>query len=218
MEMRCRYNPDEHGTYRGPVDLGRHYKQAHGDVHVSSYKQPTPADRRQCNVCGETFNRKSALAHVRAKHGSDNWRTLTKAYTNHGARATVDHDAQTEPMQRDVDSNAKRQRCDLCGIEMRRDSMSKHFRNKHAGMTARGNVTTLDSSMSTHPSTLVRVEQQSSRDDVHLDSGFGVDDIVMPVIEQLASPLGLVPVAALGALFVWRDQTAAMLRAVTRSE
>jgi hypothetical protein len=44
-----------------------------------------------------------------------------------------------------------------------------------------------------------------------------VDDIVLPVVEQLAKPSGKVPVAALAALFVWRDQTAAMLRDVTRS-
>lgn len=42
-----------------------------------------------------------------------------------------------------------------------------------------------------------------------------VDDIVLPVVEQLALPKGLVPVDHLGAIFAWRDATAIMLSAVT---
>jgi hypothetical protein len=45
-----------------------------------------------------------------------------------------------------------------------------------------------------------------------------VDDIVMPVIEQLASPGHVVPVASLAALFAWRDATAEMLRQVSRAD
>jgi len=41
-----------------------------------------------------------------------------------------------------------------------------------------------------------------------------VDDIVLPVVAQLAQPKGVVPVDLLAAIFVWRDATAAMLTAV----
>ena len=42
-----------------------------------------------------------------------------------------------------------------------------------------------------------------------------VDDIVLPVVEQLAAPRGLIPVAHLAAILAWRDATAVMLSAVT---
>jgi hypothetical protein len=42
-----------------------------------------------------------------------------------------------------------------------------------------------------------------------------VDDIVLPVVEQLAAPRGLIPVAHLGAILAWREATADMLREVT---
>jgi len=43
-----------------------------------------------------------------------------------------------------------------------------------------------------------------------------VDDIVLPVVEQLAGPRAVVPVAHLAAILAWRDATAVMLATVTR--
>jgi len=40
------------------------------------------------------------------------------------------------------------------------------------------------------------------------------DDIVLPVIAQLAQPGNVIPVASLAALFAWRDATTTMLRDV----
>lgn len=51
--------------------------------------------------------------------------------------------------------------------------------------------------------------------EVTLDHGMTVDDIVVPAIMTLAMPGNVVPVAHLGALFLWRDQTAAMLAAIS---
>lgn len=44
-----------------------------------------------------------------------------------------------------------------------------------------------------------------------------VDDVVLPVVKQLAAPSGLIPVDHLAAILAWRDATAVMLSAVTRS-
>jgi hypothetical protein len=43
-----------------------------------------------------------------------------------------------------------------------------------------------------------------------------VDDIVLPVVEQLAGPRAMIPVAHLAAILAWRDATAVMLATVTR--
>jgi hypothetical protein len=43
-----------------------------------------------------------------------------------------------------------------------------------------------------------------------------VDGIVLGVVDQLAGPAGMLPVAHLPALLLWREATAAFLRAVTR--
>lgn len=43
-----------------------------------------------------------------------------------------------------------------------------------------------------------------------------VDDIVLPVVEQLAGPRAMIPVAHLAAILAWRDATAVMLSTVTR--
>lgn len=45
---------------------------------------------------------------------------------------------------------------------------------------------------------------------------FDVDDFVLPVVEALASPSGMFPVAHLAAVLAWRDATAVMLEALQR--
>jgi hypothetical protein len=42
-----------------------------------------------------------------------------------------------------------------------------------------------------------------------------LDDIVLSVVEHIAEPSGMVPVAHLPALFAWREATATFLRAVS---
>ena len=57
-------------------------------------------------------------------------------------------------------------------------------------------------------------ERNRSRSPRHVGP-WDVDDIVLPVVEQLAAPKGLVPVAHLAAILAWRDATSVMLAAVT---
>ena len=58
-------------------------------------------------------------------------------------------------------------------------------------------------------------DEQRQRPSVTIAGPWETDDIVLPVMEQLALPKGLIPVVHLGAIFAWRDATAAMLSAVT---
>jgi hypothetical protein len=112
--------------------------------------------------------------------------------------------------------------CSRCGVRLRRTSWSTHVRVLHprdsaarfveesllVGSTVNGAVV-----VSAAPPAPKPAKQVPPPEPVPVFRE--VDDIVMPVIELMAQPGNVVPVAHLAALFAWRDATAAMLAAVT---
>lgn len=124
--------------------------------------------------------------------------------------------------------NVRQYRCRLCGGEYR--NPSTHVRQIHPDQLANrpyvGRVVDRIEDSTTQPQgrrALDRAARVNGVDVVHEPANaaprhvgpWTVDDIVLPVVEQLAQPRGLVPVDVLAAIFVWRDATAAMLTAVT---
>jgi hypothetical protein len=126
--------------------------------------------------------------------------------------------------------NTKRYRCELCGGVFR--NPSSHVRQRHPDeattpVVGRIMIRVDDGAIATGRRPVSKVpdvlgEVRDIEDQRRKSNGHGrhvgpwdVDDIVLPVVEQLASPKGLVPVGHLAALFDWRDATARMLAAVT---
>jgi len=107
--------------------------------------------------------------------------------------------------------------CRLCPAVVR--NPSAHIRNAHPDATEKPwTVNYFDrvgGGSTPQPRQAVDVVNHESDTAPRHVGPWSVDDIVLPVVEQLAKPSGKVPVSALAALFVWRDQTAAMLREVT---
>jgi len=110
-------------------------------------------------------------------------------------------------------------RCRICGRIVR--NPSSHITN-HRDATLRpsthhyfDHVDPDDSRAAEQVAQLNRraVERHRTPEPAH--GPWAVDDIVLPVVHQLAQPSGMIPVDYLGAILVWRDATAAMLAAVT---
>jgi hypothetical protein len=113
---------------------------------------------------------------------------------------------------------AERGSCSKCGQELQRQSIYSHRKQRHSG----------DKSAVFVPASAERIQRVpvpvvvDRRSDGHTASDPqpmwepSADDVVLPVIELLAQPGSMVPVAHLAALFTWRDATAAMLKAVGR--
>lgn len=156
--------------------------------HGDVYVPPRP---RTCPDCGMQVGATQLTAHRKAVHG----------YV---------------PVRRGRPPNVKRLlwRCDLDGRKYGTDSaMRKHFRSDHPdhGGTWRDVATQIGERQPSSKG-LATVDHHVQHDP---RSPWVVDDIVLPVVEQLASPGGMVPVAHLAAILAWRDATAVMLSAVT---
>lgn len=122
----------------------------------------------------------------------------------------------------------RRVTCRACGKELRRGSARTHMESFHSESRERHWLDLInDPAVTRHPAGSERIERTKLPARVTarqtpppvVIAPFGpdnLDDIVLPVVEMLAAPGDMVPVAALGALFVWRDATAKMLRDVTK--
>lgn len=217
LEMKCRYD-SSHGTFSSPRLLTTHYKQEHADVFVEVV-HPV----RHCKVCESALKPSSIGQHMRGKHGQEPPFAMFLhpiGWTPGQREQTEQHTSTGTYSARDRDRSAQLCRCDICGSTMRRGSLAKHFERMHGSERWTVHHTIIDELQQheqTHETAIERVEHVQQFGHHHDDSQWSVDDIVLPVIEQLASPLGLVPVQSLGALFVWRDATVQMLRDVTRT-
>lgn len=201
LNMHCRFAPDEHGTFANAVLLQQHYLAEHGDV----YAAPAP---RQCPECGRMFGATGLASHLRNMHGVGGPARTGRPSNESTGRAKVS----TGPF-----------RCDLCGKQYgSRDTMRHHIRDEHSRLDGhwRDHSTPIDEP----PRAAQAVERLNGHDFAtklpksppnHVGP-WTVDDIVLPVMEQLAQPRGLVPVGHMAAIFAWRDATAVMLSAVTR--
>jgi hypothetical protein len=112
--------------------------------------------------------------------------------------------------------------CSACGQGLKRSSWSSHKNGQHPrddtprfvpDRIVRGR----SSAVSPVPAVIARPEpsRPAERHTAGLVTVLSVDDIVLPAIQGMAYPGNAVPVAALGALFAWRDATAVMLREVS---
>lgn len=216
--MQCRFDTT-HPTFTSPVRLLAHYKAEH----AHEYTEPIKVTR-YCLICDAALKPSSIGQHMRGCHQIEppfapylvqTSSTRMSHPTGHASMTS------TTKYPSDFERDHRRVRCDVCGSEMNRHSMPKHFRVKHKGQSWRIHHTELEeAAMNTDSNELAVVDQH--HDDVarheyaHVEheGQWSVDDIVMPVISQLASPLGVVPVETLGALFVWRDATVRMLQDV----
>lgn len=194
LTMRCRFARDEHGTFANAVLLQQHYLAEHGDVYVP----PAP---RPCPECGQIVGATGMSSHRRRIHGVESARPAGRPPGVHNSRPKVSMGPFT---------------CDLCGKRYgSRDTMRHHIRDEHRELDGhwRDHSTPLDTPT---PNGLAKVAREVSNGAPSHVGPWTVDDIVLPVMEQLAQPRGLVPVGHMAAIFAWRDATAVMLSAVTR--
>lgn len=203
LDLRCRYNADEHGTFTNPVTLMQHYQNEHADVYVHPSAR---ANKIYCPDCHRDFAPDYYNKHRRQQHGPG----VTPR----------------RPGMRAPRSTAPKWRCNICRRDyVTNDSVRGHFRTQHPGMAWSTNVTRVDGGpmhLSTEASStwLSTTGAAPVADEAHTDEGelhhpWVADDIVLPAVTQLAEPSGVIPVAHLAAILVWRDATAVMLAAVT---
>lgn len=185
LTMHCRFARDEHGTFANAVLLQQHYLAEHADVYVP----PAP---RQCPECDAQVSATQLSAHRRTQHGV----TPTGV-----GRPRNGPKISKGPFS-----------CDFCGKVMgSRDTARHHVRDSHGDPGPWRDYMTPVGEQS--PNGLATVEREVSTPR-HVGP-WTVDDIVLPVVEQLAAPRGMIPVAHLAAILAWRDATSAMLSAVT---
>jgi LSD1 subclass zinc finger protein len=104
-------------------------------------------------------------------------------------------------------SSARYVRCTLCDTTVTLNNLSTHLRGKHPDRPAELARSAFFAELE---QPLARVAPAPSP-----LPPLTADEIVQTVVEQLAMPSGLLPVAHLAAVLAWRDATAAFLRAVT---
>lgn len=215
----CRFNPAH--TFRNPVALRRHYEQDHADVWSA---KPNPLVRCLVDGCGKVTKQSNLHSHMMRAH---NGHTVTGAWesvppgTPETGRTVPN--GQTGPKPTLNGYQGKRadiNRCEVCGHVTFRRNMNKHFASRHPDIhrqwsehvtlvEPQGKALTVASFPDmepTHPRPFA----------VHADgNGYATDDFWIPVVHQLASPEGIVPVEAMAALGRFRDDIGAMLHAVT---
>lgn len=192
--MKCRYN-DECGGFANGVALRKHY-----DEHHPEYVPTTK--RGACGECGQELSRASLNGHAKTWHGGRDVQFLT------------------EPPPRSGDKRSSKQGwCTVCCAQVARKNIARHVIDTHdvalqwgegikywveerpkIGVAVLATSPPADSPLSAEPDPLPQLT---------------VDEVVLPLIEVMALPNGMVPVTAMAALFLWRDQTAVMLNAVS---
>lgn len=205
----CRYC----GHRLATSSVGHHMRQQHGITdthrhadHLADEGAPPPSAPMvrhlyRCNVCSKETTANNIGAHMRA-HGITEWRDHV---TDAGQR---------EVAHRGKSGKTTKRRCTVCGTVTRADNMTRHFNTQHNGMAWSINSEEVGDT----PTTAMVAAHTKAKavTDVHAlhtdNTPWHTDDIVMPVVQQLAGgPNGVIPVANLAAILVWRDQTAVML-------
>lgn len=212
----CRYDAT-HGEFGSAVQLGQHYREAH--EHDAVYARPKGLFR--CRLCGAVVG--VPQSHYHYMHHDYELGDLKIIDLYEPVAADTPRPRQVRRRNRDssvTPEHRRRRQCDLCGAVTRSDNMGRHFSHVHPD--ARSSWASQSHFVRDDPpSGLSRVSDQLERlaaPGVHdAQHPWHVDDIVIPAMEQLAKPSGMIPVAHLAAVLAWRDATAAMLRAVTGS-
>jgi hypothetical protein len=163
---------------------------------------------------------------VTATDGRNGWPRPCKFDESHGlfagTRPLSEHYAALHPEHvPDPSKIAARRRvvCTQCGSEIARSSVRKHFAMTHPRVSI--DITAMFREMPAPRRVPAVVSARPAPvpppapEPVVLPP-LDADDIVLTVVDQLAEPSGLLPVAHLAAVFAWRDSTAAFIRAVQR--
>lgn len=119
--------------------------------------------------------------------------------------------------------DGRRVRCLVCDRSVTKNNLRAHYATNHGGKRAHVPLVDLfDELPGTEVAPVRGVEAPPSAPPVAAElpplGPEDLDGIVLAVVESLAVPSGLLPVAHLAAVFEWRDATAAFLRSVRGSE
>lgn len=212
-ELKCRFD-ETHGTFAHPPAVAEHYRTEH------AHEWSPPANPKvMCLLCARVITTSNRHSHMKLEHQGmtvvDNFTgvpddtPLTARSYNGGVNNKV-----TDPKPHKNDAN----QCTLCGAVIKRASMREHFRARHTNVNWlewREHVV-----LYTEPSTEVELarlpEKLPHTFGMHGDGhGYVTDDFWLPIVNQLATPGGMVPVEAMAALVAFRDDLARMLHAVS---
>lgn len=215
----CRFNPEH--QYNNPVALRRHYELDH------AHEWEPPANPKvRCTVdgCGKVTVQSNMYSHLKREHGN---RTIKGAYVEVDPSTPITPREYKKPTNGHDVANATTvsryaaHRCNICGHVGMRTNMLKHFKNRHPDLAQHyrewirpEQEQSVELEVATIPE-LVPTERPHSFA-MHEDgAGYSTDDFWLPVVHQLATPDGVVPVEAMAALGRFRDDVALMLHAVT---
>lgn len=114
-------------------------------------------------------------------------------------------------------------RCNVCDHVNFRRLMGKHFQRQHRNLYREwlSHVTKLEENEPQPSAELVLAELPETVEHGHTfamhedGNGYIVDDFWLPVVHQLSTPAGVIPVEAMAALGAFRDDVGRMLHAVT---
>jgi len=208
--MVCKFDP-AHGSFDNPMRLARHYQQEHAHQYESQYRK----NRYRCRLCGKVVS--AAQSHIHNSHSDE-------PPPPHGT-TMIQHFFERVPIGTPSTLRGRPSlggaECLLCGATFAVTGVSHHFARWHPGTGQKvgRNYRYVDDD-AVPAQTPARVDTAGVLDRVaHPQHDprlpWSVDDIVLPTIEAMAHPGGMIPVAHLAAIFVWREATAAMLAAVS---
>jgi hypothetical protein len=106
--------------------------------------------------------------------------------------------------------------CTQCGHEMARSSVRKHYAMTHPRVRIDVSAMFREVTVPRRVPAVVSARPAPPEPEPVVLPPLDADDIVLAVVDQLAEPSGLLPVAHLAAVFAWRDSTTAFIRAVQR--
>jgi hypothetical protein len=223
----CRFNPEH--VFRNPVELRRHYELEHAHEW-----QPAPNPKVKCILdgCGKVLLRSNVYSHNdRAHHGASSvgsWVDIDQdtelTPRTYGTNGNGKVEAkETHPSSR-INKRADINRCNVDGCEWltKRGNMGKHFLRHHKELyhSWQDHVSKVEAPtavvVANLPELATTTLEQPNRFAAHADgNGYTTDDFWLPVVHQLATPDGVVPVEAMAALGRFRDDVSRMLFDVT---
>lgn len=189
IQLACKYDAT-HGGFSDPATLGKHYREVHPEY---VRRHPDPVSCPECN---------KVLSNI------DTWRKhLRKQHNITGL----------QPPAPEVEAYE----CTICGHRTpTRSGAANHVKRTHHEARGYGRHVRKVGEASV-PAVVEKAKAKAvpvEHEHEHEHEPWRVDDIVLPVIRNLALPSGMVPVEHLGAVFTWRDATAAMLRDITTGQ
>lgn len=191
----CKYD-SEHGTFRTPPELGKHYREVHGAAPV------TVSHRRRCKLCGKEMSSGGVQYHFAQYHDGQSSAGLTEK-----AESTYEVTPRNTMHKTDEWSE-----CMICGHQLSRKSMANHFQRKHPDADWKMFTKKAESNAVVALAESLPPLPNEPEFAMHEDgNGYVADDFFLPVVNQLALPGGMIPADAMPTLMAYRDATSLML-------